>query len=182
LNLHPGVLSECEYICFKDQAKFLPGFQGLVKLAIQSGTVNSVSANVVWEADVFDFQEGSEPFLKHKKFLGPRDKRGERVCVYAVAALREGGSKFVVMTNEEVMNIKARSKAKNSEFSPWNSSIDDEDQMFCKTAVKRLSKLLLKSTKAINFAHAVALDNAAEVPSDKDSSLSLPVFTEDEYE
>jgi len=176
LNLHPGVLGECDYIVFKDQAKFVVGYQGLNKLAIQSGIVRSITANVVYSSDFFDYEEGTNGFIKHKKFLGNRSERGERLCTYAVALLTSGDTKFVIMTNEDVLAIKARSRAKNSDFSPWNSDVDSEDEMFKKSAVKRLSKLLPKSTKAIEFATAIALDNAAENPNDKDSSLSLPVY------
>ena len=180
LNLHPGVLNEADYICFKGQAKFITGYQGLVKLAVQSGVVSDISSNVVYTSDLFDYEEGSNAFLKHKKFLGARKERGERLCVYAIAQLTSGGSKFVILTPDEVMSIKNRSMAKNSDFSPWNSDVDNEDEMWKKSSIKRLSKLLPKSTKALKFAQAVALDNAGESPDDKDSSLSMPVFDEDE--
>jgi len=180
LGLFPGVLGEADYITFKDQAKFIVGFQGMIKLAVQSEMVTDIGANVVWEADTFDYMEGTGAYLNHRKFLGPRKDRGQRVCAYACANMRVGGTKFIIMTIEEVMNIKAKSKAKNSEYSPWNTDVDTEDEMIKKTCIKRLSKLLPKSTKALKFATAVALDNAGENPDDKDSSLSIPVFTEDD--
>jgi recombination protein RecT len=181
LNLHPGVLNEADYLCFKGKATFVCGYQGLIKLAIQSGIVSDISSNVVYAADVFDYQEGSNAFIKHKKFLGSRKDRGERVCVYAIANMVAGGVKFVLLTPEEVLSIKNKSMAKNSSYSPWNSDVDNEDEMWKKTAIKRLSKLLPKSTKALNFAKAVALDNAAESPDDKDASLLMPVFDESEF-
>lgn len=180
LGLYPGVLGECDYLTFKGVAKFIPGYMGLIKLAIQSEVVSDISANVVYERDLFDYMEGTGAFISHRKYLGSRKDRGDRVCVYAIGNMRAGGSKFVIMTPEEVLAVKAKSMAKNSEYSPWNTTVDDEDEMWKKTAIKRLTKLLPKSTKALKFATAIALDNAAESPDDKDSSLSLPVYDEDD--
>lgn len=179
LNLHPGTLGEADYICYKDQAKFIVGYAGLIKLATQSGVVTDISSNVVYTSDFFEWEEGTNAYIKHKKFLGSKKDRGERLCVYAIANMQSGGSKFVIMTPDEVMSIKSRSQAKNSSYSPWNT--DDEDQMWIKSSIKRLAKTLPKSTKALNFAKAIALDNSAEQPDDKDSSLLIPVFDEGEY-
>lgn len=161
-GLFPGSLQECDYVPYGKVATFIPRYGGLVGLAEQTGLYSGFSANVVYEGDDFDFQEGSDPYLKHRKFLGPQKERGERVAVYASCRSNSGTPIFVIMTMDEVQSIKNRSKASGSSFSPWSNNQEfDFDEMCKKTALKRLTKLLKKSPQ---LARAVEIDNAAEAP------------------
>ena len=70
-NLFPGPMQECAIVPFKDEATFMPMYQGLCKLAYNSGHVRSISSAVVYEADDFDYNLGTDPYVRHKVFLGP---------------------------------------------------------------------------------------------------------------
>lgn len=184
LGLLPGAMNECDFLTFKNIAKFCPGYQGLVKLAVQGETVTDISAQVVYEKDQFDYEEGTAPRIFFKKFLGPQEARGNRICAYAVARLQNGQHKFEIITPDQWESVKARSMGANSSFSPWSKAEKDPfefDWMVKKTAVKQLSKLIPKSAKALKFAQAVQLDNKAERP-DLDKEASIDVFSPDEFE
>lgn len=172
LNLFPGALQECAYISFANNktgqrdAQFIPQYQGLCKLILESGFVISISANVVYEADEFDFMEGSSSYIKHKRSLSAN--KGQRVAAYCCFQLSNGTTQFTILSPDEVESSKARSKGANSSYSPWNSKYaSDVDWMWKKTAIKAAAKLMLKnSDKAERLASAIEVDNETEsIPS-----------------
>ncbi|TXH59015.1 MAG: hypothetical protein E6Q97_00970 [Desulfurellales bacterium] len=160
LKLLPGPMQECAFVPFAGKVKFVPMYQGLVKLCFNSGTVKSLTANVVYEADEFDFQLGSDQFLRHKPFLGPRSERGERTCVYSCIRTAWGDSQIVVLPISFVEGVKARSPAAKRSDSPWsNGNPDDYDAMARKTALKQALKFVPKSSE---LARAISADDAGE--------------------
>jgi recombination protein RecT len=166
LRLLPGPMQECAFVPFAGKAKFVPMYQGLVKLCYNSGVVKSLTANVVYDADDFDFLLGSEQYLKHKPFLGPRSERGERMCVYSCIRTVWGDSQIVVLPISFIEGIKARSAGAKRSDSPWsNGNPDDYDAMAKKTALKQALKFVPKSTE---LARAIAADDA--------DSVDIPAF------
>lgn len=139
------------------EAQFRPRYGGLMKLARQSGDVKSIEAVNVHKNDMFEYEKGLEPVLRHKPALGDR---GPKTHVYCVWMLADGTKQFEVMDREQVMAIRSRSSSKNKQgeiVGPW---ITDEDEMWRKTVVKRASKYMPRSANA--FSQAVAMDNARE--------------------
>lgn len=149
LNLFPGPMAESAYVPFKGVATFMPTAVGLTKLAYNSGHVKGISAAVVYAADEFDYEQGSNPFVKHKSYLGPRDKRGERVCCYcSIETLK--GRIVTVLTMDFIKGIKDRSPGGKYPDSPWsNGNPDDFDAMCRKTVIKQGLKLIPKSPKMV---------------------------------
>ncbi len=137
---------------------FQPGYRGLVDLAYRSGKVAIVEARVVHEKDEFDYEYGLSPALKH---VPTKDEDpGIAIGVYAVATLLDGKKTFVYMTAREVAVIKARSRGASSSKSPWQAREPEVvEQMWAKTAVRRLYKLL-PSSREMNL--ALEVENAAE--------------------
>lgn len=123
---------------WEKQAQFIPGYQGLVKKAVESGKVRNIESRVVYVKDLFDYELGVCPTIKHKPHLGA--DRGEILAVYAVAFLPDGSTQFEVMAKDEIDAIKSRGKEKK--FSPWES---DYSEMARKTVVRRLYKYIPKS-------------------------------------
>lgn len=132
------------------EAQFQAGYKGLVDLARRSGEIVSISANVVREGDLWEYEEGYNQKLKHVPNWA---KRGDITLVYAYAILKDGGRQSAVMSRDDVDRIKAKAKAK---FGPW---VDFYEEMAKKTVLKRLCKLLPASTE---LTKALDADNAAE--------------------
>jgi recombination protein RecT len=132
------------------EAQLIPGYRGLIDLARRSGSVTGVWAHVVHENDVFEVELGLEPSLTHRPAM---IAKGAKIGVYAVAKMTDGSAQFEFMSAEQVESIKSRSRAKSG---PW---ITDEDEMWRKTAVRRLSKYLPLS---VEMAAALTLQAGAE--------------------
>ncbi len=148
-----GVLGHAYLIPFKDEVQLIVGYKGLVDLARRSGQLSTIFSRVVYSKDQFEYAYGLNERLEHIP-SGEKDP-GEIVAVYAVARLKDGGQQFEVMTSGEVEKIRERSRAKDD--GPW---VTDTAEMYRKTAIRRLCKMLPAS---VELARAVALDECAEV-------------------
>jgi recombination protein RecT len=153
LGLEIGVNGQAYLVPFGRECTLIPGYRGLITLAVQSGLVNVIEARVVHENDDFTFCYGLEPDVQHQPTM---DDPGPVVAVYAIARLA-GGVLFDVMSKKEVDSIRARSRAGKS--GPW---VSDYEEMARKTVVRRLCKYLPMSVdKAQKFSAALELDDAA---------------------
>lgn len=160
LGLEPdGILGNAYLIPFNNrktgrlECQLIAGYRGLIELARRSGHLVSIAAHVVYERDKFTFSYGIEDKLEHVPYMGG-DDRGDVVCVYAVARLRDGGYAFDVMSKADVEKIRAGSKAGNS--GPWQTHWSE---MARKTVIRRLVKYLSLSPE---IQKAVALDEMAD--------------------
>lgn len=108
-------------------------YKGLVELAMRSGTVANIHADVVCENDVFVYDCGE--IKEHK--INFRLPRGKVYAAYAMCKFKDNTVKAEVMSLEEIEAIKGRSKAGG--FGPW---ITDWNEMAKKTVFRRLSKWL----------------------------------------
>lgn len=151
-----GVMGEAYVIPYGKEAKFQIGYQGLVTLLYRAG-VKSITANIVYENDVFDYQEGLNPVLIHKPVIGK--EKGKEIAVYTVADLGDGARTFKVMSEADVMEIKNLSKAKDTKDSPWNSEKDPFKGMWKKTCLIQHAKFLPKTA---DFQLAVEKDYEGE--------------------
>ena len=152
MGLEPS-LGQAALVPYQGQVQAQPMYQGLVELARRSGEISSINAEVVYDTDDFEYEMGLEPKLKH---IPNPDKQGEMKYAYAVAVLKDGTKQFVVLTKADIEKVKGSSKAAKSKHSPWNSW---EPEMWKKTAIKRLCKMLPKSSE---LARAMTLDSLAE--------------------
>jgi recombination protein RecT len=108
-------------------------YKGLAELAMRSGAVSNLHADVVCDADVFVYDRGA--VTDHK--IDFRKPRGKVYAVYAICRFKDGSEKAEVMSADEVESIRKRSKAGQS--GPW---VTDWNEMAKKTAFRRLSKWL----------------------------------------
>jgi recombination protein RecT len=139
----------------RKEAQFIPGYRGLITLAIQSGEIRSVQARAIYEKDSYSVRYGLDETIEHTPFLG--GDRGPLVAVYSVAVFANGAKTFDFMTRDEVERIKAASKAK---VGPW---VDHFDEMAKKTVIRRHSKVMpLSPEKSEKFVRALVHQGRAE--------------------
>lgn len=167
-SLLPGPMAECHFIPFKNnnktEATFIPGYQGLVKLAYNSGFVRRISGHIVWEADEFEYNPATEE-IYHRPFQGPEKDRGKRIGAYVVIKNRFGEPIPTYKTAEFIEGIKARSRGAKSSFSPWNSKYpSDVDAMWLKTVFKQAAKWIPKASNqsGLLLGRAIEVDNSAD--------------------
>ncbi|WP_333758457.1 recombinase RecT [Streptomyces sp. ISBFB 2968] len=117
--------------------KGIVGYQGIVELIYRAGAVSTVIVEAVRQRDTFRYVPGRDDRPVHEIDWFGND-RGPLVGVYAYAVMKDGAvSKVVVLNHRRVMEIRAKSDSKDSEYSPWNTN---EEAMWLKSAVRQLAK------------------------------------------
>ena len=117
------------------ECQFQLGYKGLIDLAYRSGEVSVIQAHTVYENDVFEYELGMDPKLRH---VPAKAERGEAVAYYAMFKTKDGGYGFEVMSVDDVQRHAQRySKSYGSGSSPWRSNFDE---MAKKTVLKRALK------------------------------------------
>lgn len=113
------------------EAQLIIDYKGIAELVMRSGVVSSIHADVVCEADEFEYDRGD--VTKHK--INLREERGKMYAVYCRILMRDGAAKCEVMSKRDVDRIRNRSRS--SSDGPW---VTDYDEMAKKTVFRRASK------------------------------------------
>lgn len=117
------------------------GFKGLVHLAVSSGSVSFVQAELVYEKDKFILKgRGEEPIHERNPFA---KDRGAIVGAYCVAKLASGEFLVETMSLDEILVIRDKTQAyKAFKSGKAKSAIWDTDfaEMAKKTIIRRASK------------------------------------------
>lgn len=129
---------EAALVIFKGQAQYMPMIGGILKKMRNSGEIASISANVVYDNDKFDYELGDYERIEHKPFLGT--ERGKPIAVYAIAKTKDGAIYREVMSVAEVEKVRNVSRASGN--GPW---VQWWDEMARKTVIKRIAKRLPSS-------------------------------------
>jgi recombination protein RecT len=120
------------------KVQYMPMVGGILKKIRNSGELASISANVVYDKDSFEYELGDDERIVHKPFLGA--DRGQQIAVYAVAKTKDGAIYREVMSVADVEKVRAASRA--GKFGPW---ADWWDEMAKKTVIRRMAKRLPSS-------------------------------------
>ncbi len=156
LGLDPsGRLGSAWLVPYKSECQLIPGYRGLIDLAVRSGFVRSVNAWVVHEKDSFSPINGKTP--RHIPYLPKSGEDMEPGPVYAAWCrykTRDGGDESVIMSLRELWAIRDRSAGYRSAIqygkkdNPW---LTDPEEQFKKTVVRRAMKMApLNPTGALN--------------------------------
>lgn len=131
---------------------------GLVELAIQSGSVRWVKAEIVRLGDGFRLVGFDKP--PEHSFNPFSRERGEPVGAYVVAKTADGDYLTDVMSTDEINAIRDRSSAwkawvEKKRSCPW---VTDWTEMAKKTVVKRASKMWPKTDRLDSAIHHLNTD------------------------
>lgn len=138
---------EGAFVPFWDKRKklnvvqWMPMIGGVLKKIRNSGKLQSIACNAVYQADQFRYWiDDLGEHLTHEPATLAVD-RGGMIGVYAVAKTKDGGTYIEVMSRLQVEQVRAVSKAAGA--GPW---VDWYDEMARKTVTRRLAKRLPMST------------------------------------
>ena len=149
--------------------QFQIGVYGYIDLAYRSGLVKSVSAEVRYQKDFWEYEKGLNPKLRHIPY--DEGDPGEAVGYYAVIQMKdtinadgsrsEGAVCTAYMPKYRVLEhakrfSKSYSKKTGTFSGPWAT---DFDSMAKKTVLLQALKFAPKATEDANFANAFKLDN-----------------------
>jgi recombination protein RecT len=141
--------------------QYMPMVFGILKRLRQSAEVSSISARVVYQKEVdegrFEFiiRDGQEQ-LRHEPIL--LGDRGAPILVYATCRFKDGTVQNEPLTKGDIEKIKKVSKGATK--GPW---VDWEEEMWRKSAIRRLSKYLPLSASDLRLVHR---DDEAETEFD----------------
>lgn len=161
------------------RAQFIPGYKGYITLAQNAGFY--VSGNIVRAGDDFEFEYGTNQFIRHRVKDPFGNNRGEIVGAYAIAKNPQGVEIFKVMGLEDIFKARAasasyKSYAKDpSKKTPW---IDNPAAMYIKTAIRALAPQLptmVQRAAAIETHHETT-GHAAYIEKDEGSGAIDVVF------
>lgn len=127
-------------------------YRGLIHIAVNSGSVLTMDATVVYANDHFYYEKGLNPVLEHRPVIN--GEPGEQIGVYAIADLHHGLKQFVYLPWAEVLKVQKFAKSEKSFM--WNDWIDEAAK---KTAIKKLYKYLPQTDQ---MSVAVVATNEAE--------------------
>lgn len=157
-----GTLGQAYVVPYKEVATFMPGYRGIILLAMRSGEYSDIQRDVVREGDEFKIERGCSPDLIHVPNTDP-DAAPDRkkLFAYAVAFHRDGTIKptFEYMTRAEVHKARESSQAFRHNSGPW---LTHEDEMWKKTGVRRLGKSLSLSVVDTRLARAAVREDLVE--------------------
>jgi len=132
-------------------------YKGLAELAMRSGLVSHIHADIVCYEDEFDENMGR--VTKHK--INRKAVRGDMYAAYSHVVMKDGTESFQIMSKDEVDGIRKRSKAANN--GPW---VTDYNEMAKKTVFRRHAKWLPLSPElrdALDKDPDVAIDITPQV-------------------
>jgi recombination protein RecT len=129
---------EAALVPYKGKIAYQPMVGGLLKLIRNSGELATVDAQTVFTNDQYEsYTDERGPHFKHVKARG---ERGAPVLTYGYAITKDGSVYHEEITEQEMHKIEACAKTKEV----WGGAFRDEQ--YRKSAIKRLSKRLPKST------------------------------------
>ena len=132
------------------EAKYMPGYRGLIELAHRGKEGFTIDVHNVYEKDKLRLVLGTHQVLEHEPYLG-QGGRGEHLLTYMVVTFKDGSKQIEKMTAEEIEHTKNCSPAKDS--GPWKTF---PGEMQRKTVVKRGLKFVPLTPE---LAKAILYDN-----------------------
>lgn len=127
----------------KKEVQFILGYKGVISLYYRHAKSVMLVYGVVHANDEFDYELGTEAFLKHKP---AKDDRGQVIGYWIMAELNGGGKPFLYMSHDDCMehgrkHSKTFNKDDNMFYkkSPWATN---PESMCLKTILLKLSKFL----------------------------------------
>jgi recombination protein RecT len=128
-------------------ALWQPMIGGIRKKARNSGEIATWDAHVVFANDIFEYELGDDPSIRHKPAL---TNRGHIIAAYSVCTLKSGEKTREIMSIEQMHEVRDRYsdgwkafKAGLIKSTPWSTS---EEEMCRKTVARRHSKVLPMSS------------------------------------
>lgn len=151
-------LGQCYIIPYGRTATFIPGYRGLIQLALNTGEIQSITVEVVYEGDEFDYALGDESYIKHKPSMTAEHKPENMVCAYCITRFNSGGIQRKVMTRSDIERRRKESQSGNRSDSSW---VKWYEEMSKKTVLRAASKTWpMASEKSQAFNAAMVSEGA----------------------
>ena len=156
LGLEPGIMGQCYLIPYWNAklsvniCTLIPGWRGFMELLSRTGRANAWT-NAVYDGDVFDFEYGDKPFIRHKpgKWAG-----NPEALTYTYAVGRQKDAEWPALEVWDIDKIWAH-RDKNNKVGDRHYSFIHPEMYARKIPLLQVLKYLPSS---IELANASALD------------------------
>ncbi len=129
-------LGHAYLVPFKGECTMIAGYRGYMALAMRTGNVKSVWAEVVRYGDEFQVLFGTAHKIHHNPIYPQSLNEKDWVGAYACILYKDDYVDFEYVERDKVLAIRERSASwKSGNNSPWKS---DPEWMWRKTAVRQL--------------------------------------------
>lgn len=123
---------------FANDCTFMPMVEGYTEIIWKTGLVRDVNSGVVVEGDEFDFEEGDEGFVRHKRNLS-RAHDAKPLAAWCVINLVTGGKIIEICDQGELARIASVNKStKGPRAQGWAREMDRKAPY--RRGVKKLPK------------------------------------------
>lgn len=133
------------------EAQLQIGYKGYMELGYRTGKISHVDPGMVYPGDVFDFEYGSNEYIRHKP-MGLETDDTKPTHYYTIVHLENGNKKFLVRTYNQIQRHAKRHtdlwKVENgatiiNQKSNWYKN---PDAMAVKTVIRELYKTIPLTT------------------------------------
>jgi len=161
--------NEAHLVPFKNTCVLITGYQGLIKMATNSGVVSHVEVSHVYKNDTFYVQKGTDKLINH---IPAEGDPGSYIGSYCVVVYASGNKDFEYLTKEQgLAHGKRFSKTFTFKDSPWQIDIPS---MVLKTAVRMIMKFVPKSPQSERLHIAIAKEELMEAKGYIDIEPGVP--------
>ena len=157
LDVDPA-LGQAWIIPYGKEAQFQVGYKGLVQLGWRTGELAVIKGEAVRDGDVFDWEDGTDQFLKHKR-LAPE---GAAIThAWGMFKTRDGTeATFRVLPVDAIEKIRKAAPSARARSSPWDTHYPE---MCMKTALKSTMKMApAGGERSLPLHKAMELDSRAD--------------------
>lgn len=138
LNPSPSV-GHIHFVPYGNVLTPIVGYQGMVKIMLESGAAKSISPEAVYDGDEFYVEKGTNRRLVHRPMIpvddGGEDKKRAFIAAYVTFVNRHDVTDFIVMYKHDIDAVMRSSKTATSSYSPWKTHYES---MAKKTVIRRL--------------------------------------------
>jgi len=177
LGLEPGSgLGHAYLIPFSNKVTLIVGYQGMIDLALRSGKVDTIFAEIAFEGDDFRYwiEDGLQRIKHEPIFNGARTPDRAKV-VYACARIK-GVPIYAVMSAEEIETIEQENRKGKGMSAVWQKHWLE---MAKKTVIRRLYKILPKSVEMADaYAYTATEHEGPNLRKLAEDALDLPPLPE----
>lgn len=152
-----GVTGQGFLVPYGGAATFQVGYKGYATIGARSGI--AVNSGVVREGDDFQYELGTDGFVRHRPSLDGRQGR-RIIAAWATGTAIGRPPIFAVMPYPDILEIMKKSAGAKKPESPWNDLQGRGHEAMCaKTAIRRMGS----AVPVIAFQQAVFIDNQSDL-------------------
>lgn len=136
---------------YEKEAQLVIGYKGYMELGFRTGKVSHIDVGMVYVGDNFDYEYGSNEFIRHKP-MGLEEDDAKPTHYYVIVHLSNGNKKFLVRTFNQILRHARKHtdmyKTENGKTvlnmkSNWNKN---HGAMALKTVIRELFKTMQLTT------------------------------------